>query len=301
MVHVFLSFLPILIIFFLGFTLRKVSFFTKDHADFMLKLVFYIALPALIILSFSKASLTWNDMLLPLFAFIIMAVIFCIAYAISKTITLEPKQKGVFFIASLVMNVGFLLPFVIAVFGEQGLAKISLFDFGNGLLTFTFAYAVAYRYGNPGEKKTKIMLKKFLMIPPIWAIVIGLALNLSHIQIPDAFRSLCTTLGNMTSPLIMLALGIYFTPRLLHIKPAIGITLIRMGIGLILGIILTKIFTLDPLSEKIVLLAAAAPVGYNTLTFSGIENLDKEYAASIISFSILVGIILTPILLLVLT
>jgi hypothetical protein len=144
------------------------------------------------------------------------------------------------------------------------------------------------------------MFKKFLLIPPIWAIVIGLLINLTHTQLPNALQALFGTLGAMTSPLIMLALGIYFCPRLLHIKPAIGVTIIRMGIGLVIGLIITKIFSLDALSEKIVIIAAAAPVGYNTLTFSSIEKLDKEYAASIISFSMLIGIVLTPILFLIL-
>jgi predicted permease len=69
-----------------------------------------------------------------------------------------------------------------------------------------------------------------------------------------------------------------------------------MVFGLMLGFILVKLFDLEGLSKAVVLLGAAAPVGYNTLTFSSMENLDKEFAANLVSFSILTGIIFIPIL-----
>jgi len=46
------------------------------------------------------------------------------------------------------------------------------------------------------------------------------------------------------------------------------------------------------------MIGAAAPVGYTTLTYSFLENLDMEFAASLISFSIIMGMIFVPLLIL---
>jgi predicted Na+-dependent transporter len=41
-------------------------------------------------------------------------------------------------------------------------------------------------------------------------------------------------------------------------------------------------------------------VGYNTLTFSSLAKLDVEFASSLVSVSVLLGLIYTPILILLL-
>lgn len=70
-----------------------------------------------------------------------------------------------------------------------------------------------------------------------------------------------------------------------------------MFLGLALGFIFVTIFNLEGINKIIILIASASPVGYNTLTFASLEKLDKEFASSVISYSILTGIILTPLLL----
>lgn len=63
-----------------------------------------------------------------------------------------------------------------------------------------------------------------------------------------------------------------------------------------LGILLCAIFNVQGVVKSIVLIGAAAPAGYNTLTFSSIEKLDTQFAAGLVSCSILFGIIFIPLL-----
>ncbi len=99
----------------------------------------------------------------------------------------------------------------------------------------------------------------------------------------------------------MLSLGIYFSPKLVKIFPLISAIVIRMLFGLLLGFFFVELLNLEGLTRLIILIGSAAPVGYNTLTFSSLENLDKEFAASLVSFSILIGIVFIPILISVLS
>jgi len=78
------------------------------------------------------------------------------------------------------------------------------------------------------------------------------------------------------------------------------VILIRMGLGLFLGIIFSLLLGLDDLTNKIIIISSAAPVGFNTLTFASLEELDKEFAANILSFCIPLGIVTIFLLIIIL-
>lgn len=285
--------IPVILILILGYVLKRLNILKKEDGDLFLKLVFYIAAPALIVLSIAKINLQTSFVFLPLAAAVIVFVISFIAFMVGKWLKLSKATFGTFLIGSTIMNIGFALPFFIAAYGDEGLARVSLFDFGNGLLTFTFVYFLACKYGtNSGDKRA--MAKKLLVSPPIWALLIGLGLNLTQLSLPVLAGSFLQLVGGLTVPLIMLALGVYFSPKIVNAAPVFLAAFIRMICGLAVGFIVVRLFQLEGLNRLIVLIGAAAPVGYNTLTFSSLENLDREFAASLISFSIFVGIIFLP-------
>ncbi len=292
---IYLKLLPILLIFILGYFLKKINIFKKEDADLFLKLVFYVAAPALIILSISSIKLNAQLWSLPLSAIIIIFTTYIITLIVSRRLKLSRESLGSFLIACLIMNIGFLLPFILAAFGLEGVALISLFDFTNGILTFTFIYYIAVKYGQNQSNKT-IIRKKILLSPPIWALILALILNLLKIKITGLTHDFLQPLSYLLSPLIMLSLGIYFQPKLKNINITLTALILRSGLGLLLGLLLAWFFKLDGLTKSIVILASTAPVGYNTLTFSSLEKLDQEMAANIISLSLLVSIIFTPIL-----
>lgn len=300
MFDIFLKIIPVILILLLGYVLKRLNILKKDDGDLFLKLVFYVALPALIILSLAKIDLQADFIFLPLAAALVIFAISGVAFLGGKWLNLPPPTFGAFLVGSTIMNIGFALPFFIAAYGEEGLARVSLFDFGNGLLVFTFVYFLACKYGTNGSNQ-RMMLNKLLVSPPIWALLIGITLNLTSTSIPPLANNFLELVGGLTTPLIMLALGVYFSPKLVRATPVFVATFIRMAGGLAAGYIVVQLFGLEGLNRLIVLIGAAAPVGYNTLTFSSLENLDKELAANLVSFSILIGVIFLPILILILS
>ncbi len=293
--EIIVKIIPVILIFILGYFLKRIKVLDKQNGDLFLKVVFNIALPALIILSITNIDLTFDLMYLPLIAVLVIMCTYFISRFIGKFFHLNSQSFVVFLVASLIMNIGFTLPFFIAAYGDEGLARISIFDFANGLLTFTFIYYLACKFGGT-SKGSKVLIKKFIYSPPLWALIVALVLNLINVKLPHLGRDFFQILGNMTIPLIMLSLGIYFSPRIIRFGAMSTSIFIRMGVGFLLGLLFVNLFNLEGLNQIIVLIGASAPVGYNTLTFSSMENLDKEFAASIISYSILIGIIFIPLL-----
>lgn len=292
--------LPILFIFFLGVLLKRIRLFKKEDGDRFLSLVFNVSLPALILLSVTQIKLSFDFIFLPICPVLIIFGTYVFALLASKFFHFDKKSYAVFLIGSTIINTGFTLPFFIAAYGNEGLARASMFDLGNGLLVLTFIYYIAVKYSD-NQSSTKTLIKKFLFLPPLWAFIPGFFLNLLHVKLPVTAFNFLETIGNLTIPLTMLALGIYFRPKVVNLKALISVISIRMLFGLLIGFLLVYAFHLDHLNRMIVLINAASPVGYNTMIYSSLENLDTELAASLVSFSIFFGLFFTPLLIVVLS
>lgn len=296
---IILKIIPVVLIFLLGYILKRLNILKKEDGDLFLKVVYYLALPALIIISVADVELRLNFVFLPIAAVLTALTTTLISYWTGRILRLPRPSLGTFIIGSTIMNIGFTLPFFITAYGKQGLARITMFDFGNMAIIFTFVYWLACKHGAT-DIDQKVMVKKLLLVPPMWALLIAVLLNLLKVPIPSFMNDFLGMVGWMMTPLVMLALGLYFSPRMVRMGPVFSATFIRMILGFACGYVLANLFGLEGLNRSIVMIGSAAPVGYTTLTFSYLENLDKEFAASLISFSIIMGMIITPALILLL-
>jgi predicted permease len=144
-----------------------------------------------------------------------------ISFLSGKVLRLPRATLGTFIVGSTIMNIGFTLPFFITAYGKEGLARITMFDFGNMTVIFTFTYWLACKHGTSGMDK-KVMMKKLFLVPPMWALVIAVALNLMKIRIPFFINDFLQMVGWMMTPLVMLALGLYFSPRMTRMYSVLG-------------------------------------------------------------------------------
>jgi predicted permease len=55
-----------------------------------------------------------------------------------------------------------------------------------------------------------------------------------------------------------------------------------MGVGLGIGIALSALFGLSGITKSVVIVCGALPIGFNTLIFANLENMDREFAATIV-------------------
>ncbi|MEI7579192.1 MAG: AEC family transporter [bacterium] len=295
MSDIFAKILPIILIFILGVYLRKSKFASKEHADFLLKLNFYVALPSLVLLTLSRIKLETNLIFFPIIGVLTILTTFAVISIFANKFKLPKTTLGVFIIGAMIINTGFTLPFLIAGFGDAGLIRKTVFDLGSDTMSYTLMYYLACKYGT-GSQDPRLIMKKLALSPVQMSFIIGLILNFTHIPLPAVVVNFLTPLSSFVSPAIMLSLGIYLAPQLKDLKLVMIPLFTRMLLGLFAGIILTSLFGLHGMNQAIGIVLCAAPVGYITLTLSAMENLDKEFAANLISFSILIGLVSTPLL-----
>lgn len=286
---------PIFFYFLVGFGLKYFSLADRSHGDFILRLVFYVTLPLLILTTIPNTPLSADKALLPLSNILVSLLGFAAMFGLLKIMRLPRSTQGTMLIAGMTPNNTYMFPFILTVFGSNGFADAILFDFGNAILVSTFTYALSFRYGEQGTEQVRTFTR-ILRSPLFWSLLIAVLLSVTGNPLPFYIQDTIRPLGNMTSPLILIALGIFFSLRWHHLKFVLQVLVARMGLGLFLGWGVATVLGLQGLSYTVVLLCSAAPVGFSVLTFSSMARLDTDLASSVVSVSILLGMLWVPLL-----
>jgi predicted permease len=235
--------------------------------------------------------------LLPLINVAVNAVCMGLAWVAIRVRKLDRKTAGTLLVNTGILNNSFMFPFILAVYGQEGFADAILFDFGNAMMMATFVYAQAFKYGGePGGGWT--MLIRILKSPLVWSLFIAIALAVTDTAIPTPLLAIIAPLAQMTAPLILIALGIFFSLKIANLPLALLIAGIRLGGGLVAGLVLATLLGLEGTTYAVVVLCCAAPIGFNALTYTSLAKLDAELSASAVSISILAGLIYVPVLIL---
>jgi hypothetical protein len=295
MTDVFIKLSPIILTYLLGIVLRRSGAVARDDGALFLRLVFYVAIPALILRSIPSVRITPDVAFLPLIAGLIVLGSFAAAYFAARRFAPERPLFGAALVGSMIMNTSFILPFVLVLYGAEGFATAVVFDIGNAFLVASVIFYTACRYGEDGGG-TWAAVRRVAMAPPLWAFTAGLILNFTGIGVHPVLESFLTLVGNLMIPLVMLSLGIYFSPRLVRPRLLVTVLLVRSVGGFAIALLLSWLFGLEGLTRSVVLVSGAAPVGFNTLVFASLTKLDVDFAASALSTSIALGIVLLPIL-----
>jgi predicted permease len=292
-----LQLLPVFVYFGLGLLLRRCSIAEKAHGDFLLRFVFFVTLPLLILISVPNITFSTEKALLPFINITINTVCLGAAFLWARINKLDRRTTGTVLVNSAILNNSFMFPFILAVYGQAGFADAILFDFGNALMMATVVYALAFNYGGEQHKRWT-MLIRILKSPLVWSLTLSVLLALSGLRIPATALAVITPLAQMTGPLILIALGIFFSLKLTNLPLAFGIASIRLGVGLLFGILLASMLGLEGTTYAVIVLCCAAPIGFNALTYSSLARLDVDLSASAVSISILAGLIYIPVLML---
>ena len=291
--------LPVFVYFALGLLLRRCGVAERIHGDFLLRFVFFVTLPLLILTSVPNITFTPEKALLPFINIAVNVICLGAAYLWARAKHFDRKTTGTILVNSAIINNSFMFPFILAIYGQEGFADAILFDFGNAIMMATFVYALATSYS--GEQHSRwTMLLRILKSPLVWSLVLSVFLALSDLQLPPAAVTVVSPLAQMTAPLILIALGIFFSLKIANLPMALGIAGIRLGLGLLAGMLLASLLGLEGTTYAVVVLCCAGPIGFNALTYSSLAKLDVELSASAVSIALLAGLIYIPVLILLL-
>jgi predicted permease len=113
------------------------------------------------------------------------------------------------------------------------------------------------------------------------------------VEVPVLLNEILTPLGAATIPLILVALGGSFSTTRLGNSIVHSTVSIRMVGGLLAASFFVYAFDLQGVTAVAVIVAGAAPIGFNSVTLASVGKLDIEHVTASLSASVAIGIVTT--------
>ena len=141
-------------------------------------------------------------------------------------------------------------------------------------------------------------LKEAFKLPLIYAVIVGLALNIFKIKIPEIIFKPMEIIGMIVIPLALLILGYKLTEiKIQTVRTAFFASLFRIIGGFIIAFLIIKLFSISGLVRNIILIEAAMPAAVMSIILTSKYSKDPELVASIVFISTLISLISIPLVL----
>lgn len=283
--------IPLLLLFCCGIFLKKQGIISKKDGKLFGQLLSKLIIPALIIKSLMTVKFTFELIFLPLSAWFVLFFLFIFAYLFAHLLQLETQKRGAFITAFPTWEGGAIaFPLMFLTFGDFGLSRMILFDLSQVITLFIFIPFLATTFNLENKVNLPIFLQQILKNPVIYAVLIGIFLNIIGFNSPIILNFL-TMISNSFLLLLFLMLSLEFNLNLRDLKLASLTIFLKTAIGLILGLIISNILGLSGIEKTAVLVGSSLPPSLITLVFTEENNLDTAFLANLISLSLPIALI----------
>lgn len=285
-----------------GYALACKGWFTPESRALLPRLVTMVALPAFMLhnitSSFDRDEL-FHLVYGALIPFASIALCFGMSILISRLIKTPPPRKGIFQVGFTASNTIFIgLPVNLALFGEGTLPYVLLYYFANTSFFWTVGnYALAADGGRKAKVLSLSSLKQ-IVSPPMLGFMLGLTLLALNLKLPFFLADAARYLGNLTTPLIILFLGVMlqgirFNSMRLD-KELLFLLLGRFVVSPLTVLALTLLFPLPEMMRNVFIIQASLPAVASLSLLAGYYKSDPEFATLAVGASTLLSIITIP-------
>ena len=141
-------------------------------------------------------------------------------------------------------------------------------------------------------------LREVLKVPALYGAVGGLLVNFAHITVPDLVAKPLSFIGLMVLPLVLLILGVNLaTVRLKSLPTTLLASFLRVGVGLLIGVLAVNLFHLTGVLKAVVILDAAMPAAANTAMLTTRYKNEPELVSSVVFVTTITSLVIIPLLL----
>ena len=291
-------FIPVFLLIFIGFVTGRFSKVQKSTIKVLSDLTLYILVPALIITSLAKMTLTSVFWLIVLSAVFIVVVTAFLAYIISKIKKLKDNTRRGFLMTTMFMNAGSLASSICLLFyGPEGFILAIIFYITTQILLYTLGIFIA---SSRKGRSNLHSLRTVVSLPLIYALLVGILFSYYRIGIPVLVLRPLELLSSAAVPLLLITLGLQLSVIKVKISklnfPALSTT-VRMGFGLLLGFVFAHMGGLRGIPFGVVIIASAMPTKITTFPIAQKFNCDIENVTLSIFLSTAISLLTIPLIL----
>lgn len=289
-----------------GFIIGEKGWFDDKSRGLLAKLVTQVALPCYMLYTITQ-RFTAADLLkmLPALRFpaLSMVILLGIATGVARIFAVRQDRRGLFISMFFNSNTIFVgLPINQALFGDASIPYVLIYYMCNTTFFWTLGTYLIQRDGE-GEAQfdLKTSLKK-VFSPPLMGFLLGLVLVMLQIKLPAFLASDLQYLGNLTTPLSMIFIGLSVShvgvKQLVLGKDQLLILLGRFLVAPLLMATIVYWTPLPSLMKQVFIIQSAMPVMTNAPVVARLYGADSDYAAVMVTETTLATMVVILILML---
>jgi malate permease and related proteins len=295
MLHVAHTIAPIFLVILLGWFLNWRQFIPSNLIAPLNRLVYYLAIPAMIFREVARSSFAiYFDPLLLAATLLPLLIIFGIAWAGGAARSLSPDESGTFIQCSLHGNLGYIgLAVCYYLLGEKGFTSASILA-GFLMLFQNLLSVIGYQVASTGTsngRRVWFFIKKIVGNPVIGSALAGMAFSLLEIRIPEIIDRCLTIISGMALPSALLVIGASLSFGLMRSRIRLFLTagLLKLLVLPALGVLAYRVSGIpaDRFLPGLILLAA--PTATVAFVMAGEMNGSTDLATAAISTSTLLS------------
>ncbi|RAI34606.1 AEC family transporter [Rhodoplanes serenus] len=304
----------------LGYGLTARGWFDEATGRLFSRMVMGIAIPFYMIVSLTK-SYGRDDLLSIGVAVVVplcvLSASFVTGLAVSRLAGVPAARLGTFRAMFFTSNSGFIgFPVVAALFGEAALPYAVMYYLVQTCLFWTIgawglaregarAEAAGAAAGQDGGRAANAAAPAFglatlknVVSPPLVGAMVAIALILGDIRLPTFLTASFAHLAAMTTPLVMLFLGIaIYCVNLRSVRPTRDMVVLIAGRFLIAPAVALAVTALVPVPElmrKVVVMEAAMPVMTQVSVAARVYGADAHYVAVLTAITTIMAAVTIP-------
>ncbi len=295
MMNIVTTIIPIFVIIILGWLARVYGFIRAEFIGPANRLVFYLAIPAMVFRSVSKASLNSQfDGKVVALALLSVCIVFGISWLWVSRNHLPRNQRGTFIQNSFHGNMGYIgLAVSFYYLGRKGFVSASilagfLMIFQNLLAVIALQMHAPY---NPTTKSRWVPALKVLGNPIILSAMAGILVSLTGLPVPLVLGRCLDILSDLALPLALLIIGasLSFSMVQAKLKAVLSCGLLKLILLPGTGLILYRLFNVMPEAYLPGIILLAAPTATVTYVMAREMQGDSEFAVAAISLNTLLS------------
>ncbi|GGF29896.1 membrane protein [Halobacillus andaensis] len=286
--------LPVLLIFLAGFTIQKLA---KLDIKSVSTVALYVMLPCLVFETFYEAKLNQEYLMMLIFSILLLMSILVINKVVKRIRNYDSSTESGLILSTAFMNSGnYGAPIILFAFGEEGFVySVSFLVLQAIIMNFFGVY-----YAAKGSAGLKMALASVFKMPPTYAVIAALIMNLAAIPMPENLMSSVELLAAATIPMVMVILGMQLAEiKVIQMEwsKVSYASIVRLVASPLIAFALTLVLPMSDLMASVLIVAAAMPSAATTTIYAVQFNSKPELVSSITLTTTLLSIITIPVLL----
>jgi len=295
MMNIVTTIIPIFVIIILGWLARVCGFIRAEFISPANRLVFYLAIPAMVFRSVSKASLNSQfDARVVILALLSVCIVFGIAWILAGRGALPRSQRGTFVQNSFHGNIGYIgLAVSLYYLGREGFARASILA-GFLMILQNLLAVIALQVHAPHNSASKNRWLPALKIagnPIILSALAGILVSLTAFPVPLVLGRCLDILSDLAVPLALLIIGASLSFDMVQskLKAVLSCGLLKLILLPAIGFILYRLFNVMPQDYLPGIILLASPTASVSYVMAREMHGDSDFAVAAISLNTLLS------------